>query len=447
MKIRKLFASLMSFVFCLSVCIGTVKIHQVHINNKKYGAVADESEMDSEYSSNLVHYNNEMVAYFDNLTCNFGQNYKESCSFVALGMLLSYYDTFLNDDIIPELYDVPGSGVGTDMTQRRNSPGIMKDTIVNPEDPSESFNYVLRLSNEQYYLKLRALADKSLHAKFLTMYVETYSGQLEEEYPFGANLGGVGIILDKYFSQTVQFARGTQYDLEYVVFDETNTFDPATVHDRNDVKNFVIKKIKAGYPVLLAVDPQNGMGHTCIAYDYNDNTGEIFCHMGWGAGSTHVTPESRGLINYDAAMVIDFNLAHKHSDNYEVVSFNNGNIDIKRYCPCSSEITVYNPHSFSYENTDENYHTYTCDCGLTKTEKHSYTLYSVLSGMIGSLKHNVECVCGTSKKQMHTLVTQKIGSESYTYCTKCFWSRIDKENGAFNYNIIDFKEFVKSLAE
>lgn len=42
-----------------------------------------------------------LSAYFDYLETNFGTNDKGSCVYVSIGMLLSYYDTFLNDDIIP----------------------------------------------------------------------------------------------------------------------------------------------------------------------------------------------------------------------------------------------------------------------------------------------------------------------------------------------------------
>ena len=63
-------------------------------------------------------------------------NYKGSCGYVAIGMLLSYYDTFLSDDIIPEQYDVISAGNETDMVQRRNSPGIKKDLVLDPNETS-----------------------------------------------------------------------------------------------------------------------------------------------------------------------------------------------------------------------------------------------------------------------------------------------------------------------
>ena len=57
------------------------------------------------YSSGITSYDNFMTAYYDNLTYNYGINYKNSCGYIALGMLLSYYDTYLYDGIIPEQFD------------------------------------------------------------------------------------------------------------------------------------------------------------------------------------------------------------------------------------------------------------------------------------------------------------------------------------------------------
>ena len=43
--------------------------------------------------------------YFSNLVDNFGNNTHGTCSYVAIGMLLSFYDSYWNDNLIPESYD------------------------------------------------------------------------------------------------------------------------------------------------------------------------------------------------------------------------------------------------------------------------------------------------------------------------------------------------------
>lgn len=39
--------------------------------------------------------------YFSHLNDNIGINVKGSCTYIALGMLLQYYDTYYDDSIIP----------------------------------------------------------------------------------------------------------------------------------------------------------------------------------------------------------------------------------------------------------------------------------------------------------------------------------------------------------
>ena len=67
--------------------------------------------------------------YFMGLTKNFGVNTYGTCTFVALEMMLSYYDSFINDNIIPEKYDVVSKGSETDMIGRGNSPGTLFDLV------------------------------------------------------------------------------------------------------------------------------------------------------------------------------------------------------------------------------------------------------------------------------------------------------------------------------
>ena len=47
-----------------------------------------------------------LFEYFYNLDTSLGDNISNICVPVAFGMILSYYDTYFNDDIIPEEYEV-----------------------------------------------------------------------------------------------------------------------------------------------------------------------------------------------------------------------------------------------------------------------------------------------------------------------------------------------------
>ena len=93
-------------------------------------------------------------------------------------------------------------------------------------------------------------------------------------------------------------------------------------------------------------------GHAVIAYDYDKETDEIFCHMGSDAETTHVTPEQFGYTIYRSAMVLEFDenkIAHSHTSNYEVVI----NGAIFYYCPdgtyttCDDIIVEFDRHKLT----------------------------------------------------------------------------------------------------
>ena len=384
--------------------MGILNIHNYNFSSGKYDyVVAEESQMKSVYSSNMNHYDNGMEAYYDNLIYNFGQNYKGSCGYVALGMLLSYYDSFLNDDIIPEQYDVISSGDETNMVDRRNSPGVLRDLIANPNNFTDDYYYAIHLSNEDYYSQISAISEQSLHAKLITIGAKHGYYDLDAIYPCGTNVESRRIILEDYLNNNINFTKGSQYNIDYCMQNSGN------------VKNYIITKIKMGYPVLIGVAKPNGGGHACIAYDYDETKDKIYCHMGWGASTTHVTVESQGFAYYNSAMIVNFNLSHKHSNNYEVVSFNGNDISSERFCSCSNSIHIYNSHVFSYENTSSTSHTKTCACGFAEVENHIYNAYQKYNNNY----HIVKCECGAQKQAVHKFVTYNIAGHEVTQCPLC----------------------------
>lgn len=79
--------------------------------------------------------------YFSNLSTNFGYNHYGTCGFVAMASLLSYYDSYLNDEFIEDKFEVntdlfgtnlaksfkPGSATEKDEETFLESPGIKYD--------------------------------------------------------------------------------------------------------------------------------------------------------------------------------------------------------------------------------------------------------------------------------------------------------------------------------
>ena len=308
------------------------------------------------YTPSIAYYDNYMEIYYDNLTRNLGQNYKGSCGYVAIGMLLSYYDTYLNDDIIPEQYDVRGEGTGSNLINWQDSPGVLKDEITNGKE----------LSSIDYYNIIKAQSEYSLHAKLITLgHNRMYYNSLSK-MPAGTTFGMLISIMKAYLKSYRGYSND-QYTINY---------EYALIADEdNDVRDFVIENIQSGKPVLLAIKGVNANGkkegHVVIAYDYDEVTDEIFCHFGWGADKTHITPESEGLPLYKAAFTVDFDLPQSHSYNYVE---NKNQPNEKFYCSCYFSCHPEHEHTYS-PTADGSYHTYSCSCRLKETPNFEHSLY------------------------------------------------------------------------
>ncbi len=309
-------------------------------------------------SNNIEHknsYSNYMDAYFDNLTLNLGGNTKGSCGYVALGMILSYYDNYLNDDIIEESYDIKSSSETNNFINERNSPGVFNYQYFN-QDKGYGNYYKYILSSKEY----------DFESKLISMGISKGYHEVNAS-DFGTNIEQRETITKTYLNE-----RGFNYTIEKCYRDELST---------KNVRDFAIENVKKGYPVLLAIE-KNGGGHAVVAYDYDSSNDKLYCHFGWMYYWTHINPEDEGY-SYRNAMVLKINGSHSHSNNYV---YNN-----KSYCYCSHEIITYEPktHPFSkFTIIDSSNHLSVCSCGLTQIDRHNF-------------------------------VTQKIGSKTYSICKNC----------------------------
>ena len=85
------------------------------------------------YLDNVLQYKpfkSRLTYYFSNLLENFGNNQVGTCEYVAIGEVLTYCDTFFNDDIVPETYDVISEANSTDEALE-NSPGSKFEILDN----------------------------------------------------------------------------------------------------------------------------------------------------------------------------------------------------------------------------------------------------------------------------------------------------------------------------
>lgn len=376
----------MKKILCLLIVLGLLCFFGLNNLNLKVNAQSNEIDYvltteahsqylenalseDAVYSSNITEYHSNLTAYFDNLTYNLGMNYKGSCGYVGIGMLLSYYDTFLTDGLIPENYDVNSIGNDFNMTNRRNSPGVMRDIIADPDNLGDS-SYGLTLTASEYYNHILSISNQSLHAKLISIGASKgYYNFSDSNNPAGLSFFGIQNVLTSYLTEIAMY-ENSDFNITYA---------------GSNVKDFVIENVSNGIPVLLGITGIPG-GHIVIAYDYDAETDSIYCHFGWGADKTHRTIQSEFFSNYNEALTLTINKTHTHTNNYGVTSITNNVPTTNYYCYDNNLITIVN-HDFTYNYTSSS-----------------------------DLAHRAFCECGESKLQLHNMVSN--------VCSECGYSHV-----------------------
>ena len=103
---------------------------------------------------------NQMRTFFYNLRTNFGYNQYGSCGYVALGMLLSYYDSYLNDELIPENYDQQAIMENMDEYTVVDSPGTNETSISSSNEEDYIFNLINTYSDSSFHANLVSIGDE-----------------------------------------------------------------------------------------------------------------------------------------------------------------------------------------------------------------------------------------------------------------------------------------------
>ena len=328
--------------------------------------------------------------YFDNLRYNIGSNttsvYPGSCSYVALGMMLSYYDSIKNDNVIAEEYDVTStksfsSYTGISVADYTASPGI----------------------------------DDSFHGDLIQ---------------YGRDLG-----LTDTGSNSISVSNMDELLEEY--FDDRNlSITTYTTTSSTNKLNFCKNAINSDNPVLIKISgidtsiSSDNLSHDVVGYGY-DNTG-IYVHFGWKNNYHTNTNINNYTINN--AFYITLNSSHSHSNNY-LWTCNGCNGTV---CPCGDKTCNHGAYSYtSYNNT---YHLKSCnacgnyvyenhhyqavgsnnvcsDCGHTVSHIHDYThSYTWLNYN----QHRAYCACGGNRIEQHVVSAKSLGDGlQYVTCILC----------------------------
>ena len=279
-----------------------------------------------------------LQTYFKNLKTNFGNNVADSCGYVATAMLLSYYDTVLHDKIVPRQFDK--------VTRSDNEPDLFESPGIKYFDHPEFHPEMAdnKMSYKRYMELVNANKNTYLHEALIA--IGTKIGiskppvdRNTTDFDFGTTNEAREKLIKNYLKNVAGFKK-SHYDIHSKDYIEeiAEAKTPEKIKKYSDeVREYAIKKIRKGYPVILSLSGDSN--HAVIAYDYDKKKDEIYCHFGSQNAPTHATPEQLGFTTYRSAMVLEFDdddISHSHTNNFEVVV----NGAIFYYCPTDKTYTT-----------------------------------------------------------------------------------------------------------
>lgn len=257
-------------------------------------AIADNTTVDDAPAVNVENNTNLYIPsfasrYFFNLKDNFGYNRDGSCGYVSTAMLLNYWDTYWDDNIVPEDYEVRTIANGSNIDYSLASPGGRREA---------SSLFARGLTKEEYYNNVVENSDTYFHFHMIKIGID--------EPSMSVSPGNYGCFQSYYTTMLNAYLQGERH---------YSTSDYTIVAGTSNPRQNAISYVKRGIPVRLSISSSSG-GHSVIAYDYDEDTDKLYCHFGWGASTTHATPESQGYTAYTGYTVLDFNTEENVGDNY-----------------------------------------------------------------------------------------------------------------------------------
>lgn len=244
--------------------------------------------------------------FFENLKNGHGNNYNNICGIVSAEILFNYYDTFKNDTIVDEEYEIHA------VSEKNNNP-----MLLNYFDRSPATG-----TNNEYDSKGQRFVEKLVSV-------------------FQSEIGHTPVGNGVYTREQIRFVKKYLNDrnIDSTIYDcEGNWGDRI-----NQQAIYVIKSaINHGRPVIA-----NGTGHSVVAYGYDSNY--VYVHTGWGrVAATPWSTYETGMFDfeYDVGAIDIVINNHVHSDNYYSSYYH------KYYCPCGLALNshIFTPDSYEYES-------------------------------------------------------------------------------------------------
>ena len=366
------------------------------------------SAADTDYDSCLEH-------YFSKLGGNVPDNVQGSCGYVALSMLLSYYDTYWNDRFVADKYETTTaykanlSSVGAPALKTENEiwnnieDAYYNDTSDDTEEKLSEEDFIM----EYYGDFVEDNRDKGyLHLDLLGMGID--AGYYDLFLPFGCYMllpTQMAALLDLYFDGIFG---------EYRYYDPLNrnaatgenppisikllsTLEVGT--NRDDVIEKMEELLENNIPAIYTgVDYKNGdlEAHHMIAYDTVKNTDNEVVDYQFHLGHTSETYEKYSETRFTAfasIMWIEIDtdqLPHICCDKYTTVfGYNVCSCDVyELQHPCHTHKALYDAEMCPLAPIDKR-----CICGAYVNSPHTYM------AEYNNLEHWEECACGAFKNK------------------------------------------------
>ena len=287
-----------------------------------------------------------MRMYFYNQQTYFHDNSDGSCCFVALSMLLHYYDTYWDDSLVSETYEQHAvlSALG-DYNVRHQSPG----------DNTTEYNSL--------WWSLRYLAIEYLHYMQPSLTgPQTWAVLVNYLYQHG-------IDDDWIVTSVFRDSDYMTYENGVMVSEQLFLTIQAYVDDEIPVIVFGMPKDEYG-------NPDTDLAHAFICYDHGEGT-VLYCNPGY----INTTNQYQAISAEDAFVfgyiVLEPSSPHVHSNNYII----NGTACCACVFPNHILYVAPNTHvhdNFIYSFLNSTYHKKICTCGEETINNHFFVAYGAL---------------------------------------------------------------------
>lgn len=397
------------FIYLIIVLISSFSMHlnkkNLYLNDNfelsGYGDLyyvidGSTSSLTFELKDNVEH-NNQLSNYFFNLKDNIPSNLAGSCGYVSQSLILGYFDTYFNNNVVADNLISKVNLLSIDEINEK-SPGHIDDNFV----PS-----IQLIANNQYFNYIKDNPNKSLHfnlmskAMNLGIIPSSFSGSNEI---YATSHEEIELVFDEYLENNdvdTLFYNYCELNASYDNLYVSGSFTEEAYSNSETLKESILNLIFQGIPVIVGVayfkdssyvgSPD---GHAVVAYDYIVTSSgiEILVHNGCKNESCAQLGGYYCITGYNVLMPWNYS-NHVCSSNYLV---NN-----QGYCPCTFD---NHEHKYvDYQSSGIAKHTKICYCGYSTFEAHKMSTnangnYCTLCGFISSgnnfiNKNNPEEVC------------------------------------------------------